>query len=243
MDIARKLSEGVASWLAYEFACDRASLFSERYMSVPIANILSVYYKAAVHAEFKHPILAPYAQGRGRRPEVDFAVVPEDNFPNAKAFVETKWLGRSDLKPEDILWDLLRLELVAHHDKADALFLLAGKKAHFNRFFASQSFIGKSSTTKNSKLLKLDNNRHGGVQVDNPSPARVTQFKSIFKAYQNLSFTTRLSTSTCQCFPAHCPNYSYQVFVWHVRSPPSTPRFEPASKWYYLKAADEAADE
>src|SRR4051794_21458402 len=117
MEPARILAQAAGAWLQYEFACGKANLFSERYMSVPIAEALGSIYKADIHSEFLHPVLAPHKSGRGRRPEVDFAVV--ETFPKIRAVVESKWVGRNGVSSEDVLWDLLRLETIASAEGAD----------------------------------------------------------------------------------------------------------------------------
>jgi hypothetical protein len=100
----------------------------KRYMSVPIANALFAIYKQEVRSEFLHPVLANAMTGPGRRPEVDFAVI--NNYPNLSCVVESKWLGANGLSVEEVLWDLLRLELVAHYAKVPAFFLLGGRRRH-----------------------------------------------------------------------------------------------------------------
>jgi len=140
MDPIRVLAQAVGAWLQYEFACGRSALFNERYLSVPIANALYSVYKDEVRSEYLHPVLAPAKRGPGRRPEVDFALV--HNYPHVSCVLESKWVGANGLTAEDILWDLLRLELIAYHTKAPAFFLLGGRRKHLERFFQSKAFLG-----------------------------------------------------------------------------------------------------
>jgi len=155
MDSIRVLAQSVGAWLQYEFACGRSTLFNERYMSVPIANALHSLYKHPVHSEYLHPVLAPAKVGPGRRPEVDFASVQK--FPSVSCVVESKWVGSNGLTASDILWDLLRLELIAHETGAPAFFVLAGRRKHLETFFQSKAFTGElTSRGKYRRLLKLD---------------------------------------------------------------------------------------
>jgi hypothetical protein len=206
-------------------------LFNERYMSVPIANVLYVAYKQDVHSEFLHPILAPEMKGRGRRPEVDFAVV--EDYPKLSCVLESKWLGPNGLSAEELLWDLLRLELIAHHTRADAFFLLAGKRRNIERFFKSKAFLGKEKNGKYRRLLKLDARRNARIRVDNPPKDRIEVFRKLFRPYQNVSFSSRITTSICHFYPKDCPTFQYQAYVWKVIKPSNTPRFKPSGHVLY----------
>src|ERR1039457_4681457 len=124
-DITR-LAQAVGAWLQYEFACNRSNLFNERYLSVAIADALYAIYKHEVRSEYLHPVLADHKLGPGRKPEVDFATV--HNYPAVTSVVESKWVGPAGLSAADILWDLLRLELIAHDSLAPAYFVLAGRR-------------------------------------------------------------------------------------------------------------------
>src|SRR5262245_51814972 len=140
METERLLAEGIGGWLQYEFACHRAGLFNERYLAVPISQVLNSVFGLPVHSEYVHPVLARERTGPGRRPEVDFAVVDSQGRP--RCVVESKWCGVNGLSAEQIIWDLLRLELVSEDTGADAYFLLAGRRKHLDRFFESKAFKG-----------------------------------------------------------------------------------------------------
>ena len=140
MDTGRLLAQGVGGWLLYEFCANRSRLFNERYLAMPIAQVLHAQYGYPVRSEFVHPVLAPTKVGPGRRPEIDFAVV--DDTSAIRCVVESKWCGVRGLATEDIIWDVLRLELVATSAGADAFFLLAGRRRHLEKFFESVAFKG-----------------------------------------------------------------------------------------------------
>lgn len=44
MKLVRRLVEGVGAWLQFETHCNRRGLFGERYLSVPIGQILGAVY-------------------------------------------------------------------------------------------------------------------------------------------------------------------------------------------------------
>src|SRR5262245_48191599 len=98
MDTERLLALGVGGWLQYEFACHRSGLFNERYLSVPISQVLNSVFGLPVRSEYVHPVLARERNGPGRRPEVDFAVVDAES--QLRCVVESKWCGPSGLSTE-----------------------------------------------------------------------------------------------------------------------------------------------
>jgi hypothetical protein len=140
MNLTQRLTEGVGAWLHFEFCCHRSGLFNERYLSAAVGQILTATYGDRVHAEFQHPILAPLMMHGGRRPSLDFAYC--ENYPKITLAVETKWAGSSHTTVESIIWDLIRLELVAHHHGAECIFILAGKHKDLMDFFATVKFTG-----------------------------------------------------------------------------------------------------
>src|SRR4051812_13014047 len=110
-NVQRRLSEGTASWLMYEFHCQRGDIFSEKYLATPVGQILASRYPGRVKTEENHPVLAG-AGTVGRPPQVDFVMTNVDG--TYSAVVESKWTGRSAISIGQLLWDLLRLELIAY---------------------------------------------------------------------------------------------------------------------------------
>jgi hypothetical protein len=232
------LAQAVGAWLQYEFACDRSNLFNERYLSVPIATALHAIYKDEVRSEYLHPVLGPAMTGPGRRPEVDFAAIR--TYPKVSCVLESKWIGSGQMNAGDILWDLLRLELIAHHTKSPAFFLLAGRRKHLEKFFLSKAFTGEpTSSGRIRPLLKLEGRPGGGnIRVDTPNSDRMSIFNKLFQSYQNISFTSQITTSAAQIYPADCPMYQYQACVWQVLAPAGIVRFSPRNNLHYrFKAA------
>ena len=143
MNITRKLTEGVGAWLHFEYCCGRSGLFDEKYLAAAVGQILSGTYQDRVIAEYPHPVLAPL-QSLGRRPAVDFVVC--ENYPRVTIAVESKWAGSSHTTPETVLWDLIRLELVAHAHGATGVFLIAGQRGDLDKLFFSTAFSGPKGT-------------------------------------------------------------------------------------------------
>lgn len=231
MDTERLLAEGIGGWLQYEFACHRSGLFNERYLSVPISQVLNAAFGLPVQSEYVHPVLARERTGPGRRPEVDFAIVDAQGL--LKCVVESKWCGADGLSAENIIWDLLRLELVSEDTGADAYFLLAGRKKHLDQFFESKAFKGTEHDGKFRRLLKLDGRRNPRLRVDNPPKDRLDAFRSVLMPYSSVEFPTRVSTSLCYSSPANPPKFHYQAYAWRVFAPKGTPRFKPGEHAAY----------
>ena len=231
MDISRHLAEGVGGWLMYEWSANRSGLFNERYMAVPIANVLHARYAQAVRGEFVHPVLAAEKKGAGRRPEVDFAVL--DDAGLILAVVESKWVGQDGLSADKVIWDLIRLELIAANANADAYFLLAGRRKYLESFFNSRAFKGKEKNGTFRRILKLGDYRNASLRIDTPPKDRVALYRELLQPYPGVSFTARLATSRCSVFPASAPMYQYQAYAWRVHSHESVPRFKPSTHKYY----------
>jgi hypothetical protein len=131
-------------------------------------------------------------------------------------------------RAEDVLWDLLRLELIAHDSQVPAYFVLAGRRKHLVSFFESKAFSG------NRYLLKLDHRSIGAIRVDSPNEDRRKIFAKLFRDYQDVSFSSRISTSVPAKYPEECPMYQYQAYAWRVPSP-DVPRFLPRNNTAYSR--------
>ena len=141
MKLTRRLVEGLGAWLQFEAHCNRRGLFSERYLSNPIGQILGAVYGSDVHAEEPHPALAGIWNGPGARPRLDFVAFKSDHVVAA---VESKWIGATRPSVRSVLWDLVRLALVAQHCDAQSTFLLGGRKRDLQRFFGTTAFLGET---------------------------------------------------------------------------------------------------
>ena len=156
-------------------------------------------------------------------------------YPDVTSVVESKWVGSDGLTAADVLWDLLRLELIAHDSQVPAYFILAGRRKHLDRFFHSKAFSGRpTSAGKYRYLLKLDKRSIGAIRVDSPNEDRRKIFAMLFRGYQDVSFPSRISTSAPAKYPELCPMYQYQAYAWRVLSP-NAPRFLPRNNRAYSR--------
>jgi hypothetical protein len=69
-----KIAEGLAAWLSYERRSGRENLFSEASLAHPLGDLLQYRFPGHVRGEVKHPVVAMFHTGPGKKPRVDFAV-------------------------------------------------------------------------------------------------------------------------------------------------------------------------
>jgi hypothetical protein len=232
MGPAKRLAQAVGAWLQFEFACNRSELFNERCMSASIASGLHAIYKQEVRSEYLHPVLAPLMLGRGRRPEVDFAVI--SRYPDITCVLESKWVGSSGVRLEDVAWDLLRLELVAHQSRAAAFFLMAGRRKHLEAFFESRAFLGRRTAAgKYRTILSLKKHPQPRIRIADALQDRKPLFRKVLELYQGLSFPIHISTSVAHVYPESCPMFQHQALVWQIHATVTTPRFLPRDHKFY----------
>jgi hypothetical protein len=196
---------------------------------------LNSVFGLPVSSEYVHPVLTRERSGPGRRPEVDFAVV--DSARQIKCVVESKWCGKLGLTTEQLIWDILRLELVSEDTGAAAYFLLAGRKKHLDAFFESKAFKGAERGGHFRRLLKLDRRKNPRIRVDNPPRDRLSAFRNVLLPYSRIDFPSRISTSLCYVYPSDASTFQYQAYAWRVFAPPGTPRFRPAHNKAYSELA------
>lgn len=232
MDLARKLAEGTGAWLQYQYACHNSGLFSERFLAEPIGRILSATTTERVVAEYPHPVLAPLATGRGAKPSVDFVV--QDPYPKIRVAVESKWLGRTSPGVGAIMWDLIRLEMIAHAEGADCFFLLGGQKRKLDAYFRQESFAAKhphGPVLHAYKNLKLE------VTLAATVPHRIRMMKKLFAEHQNVAFPHKFIARRTDPFPADCKANQYQIYVWHISSKTRRDIFYPKNSKHYAVEA------
>lgn len=233
MWLGRKLVNGVGGWLQFEFNCHRSEVFSEKYLSVPIGQILSSAYGTHAYAEFKHPLLAAMSKAAGRRPEIDFVVC--DTYPKIKVAIETKWVGQDGLRLDSVIWDLLRLEMLCHHFKTEAWFVLGGKKKHIDAFMSTKSFRGKLKNGRTRPLLKPPGGRGLALRLHQPPPCRIPTLKRLFKSRElgEMEIPWRIAVRSAGCFPEECKASEYQVYAWEIRSVLNRHTFKPSNHAFY----------
>lgn len=134
--IQEKLTKGLAGWLSFERYCNHVGVFSEKYLTKPIADILIGTHGSYVLAELNHDLLR---NAKGRPRQVDFGVLDQGTDRPALA-IETKWIWGGALHHGRLLYDMIRLELLAHHHGAECYTVLAGRKKDLVKWFDHDRF-------------------------------------------------------------------------------------------------------
>jgi len=224
MKIERRLSEGIGGWLTYETHCNKAGLFSERYLSFPIGQILNSVYGSNVHSEYIHPVLKEFVSGRGAKPKIDFAVLDNEGFPTLA--IESKWVGDSTPSVESILWDLVRLELLSRRFGTSCIFLIAGKRKRLEALFQSEDFT-LSKTARREAILSTTSRALCHLNLVSTDPHLTELWRPILAKWKTLGFPSKIGTQLFNPFPKECTLEQHQVFGWRVNSPPNQTVFRP----------------
>jgi hypothetical protein len=233
MWFGRKLAQGVGGWLQFEYHCHRSEVFSEKYLSVPIGQVLAAAHGTHAYAEFKHPLLSALSKAAGRRPEIDFVVC--DTYPNIKVAVESKWVGKDGLNLGSVIWDLIRLEMLHHHYGAEAYFILGGRKRYIDKFMSTKPFVGKTKTGQPRPVLRKPGQRSIGLRLHSAPMARIKTLKKLFatKDVGDLDVPERIGARSAGCFPTDCRAKEYQIYVWEVTSATQRNTFKPSNHAFY----------
>ena len=215
----------------FEYTCNRSGLFNEHYLSVAVGQILNSTLGPRVLSEFDHPILSPLMSGPGRRPALDFVYC--ENYPKIKVAVETKWAGSANTTPASIIWDLIRLELVAHHHNANCIFLLAGKRCDLESLFRDKDFSGPPKTPGCTPILSSTKNSQLKLSLLPDKHYRNPLLRSVFSRCQNVTMPHKIVTRRADPFPISCPLNQFQVYAWEVRSAPNRAEFVPGKNKHF----------
>jgi len=230
MNIKRKLSEGVSSWLMFEFHSNRGRLFSEKYLTTPIGHILSGVYENQVSAELIHPILNSNKTWAGRPPQIDFGIQQDNQI---KIAVESKWIGKTSIGVGDIIWDLIRLELLHYNYQTTCFFVLGGQKKKLQLLFENERFQEENSDGHKRPVLRLKKERKQSIRLDSPPPKRALLIKDKMNQYKNVLMPSGIVSGYPECHPKICRNSDYQVYVWEISSYMAKPRFYPKDNEHY----------
>lgn len=230
LKIERRLSEGIAGWLFFEEHCNKTGLFSERYLSFPIGQILSSVYGSNVHSEYIHPIISSFSKGRGAKPKVDFAVLDENKKPTLA--IETKWIGQSVPSIQSVLWDIIRLESLAREYNTSCIFILGGRKKHLEEFFKNDDFTLKNAITPNpilsTKFLGLKS-----LSIISTDPTVVELWRPLMLKWRDMKMPSKIGTQLFKPFPEVCKSDQFQIYSWRIFSYSNKTIFIPRNTKYY----------
>jgi hypothetical protein len=211
--LRQKISEGLTTWLRFEELCGRGGLFSESYLSLPIAQLLAANIQGEVKGEVNHPVLNSPPRP-GRPAQLDFVVY---NASKPILCVETKWADDSLVSVRDVVWDCVRLELAAHFYQCDAMFILAGKRARIEKMLLSKAFNPKTKTEKPSLVMGLNGGGRASVTIKAASGIVSKPLHAILQSYPNVNFATKYVCEQGSQIPKESMGDAYTSIVWNIR--------------------------
>ncbi len=218
--LRRSISEGLASWLAFEYHCGRDGLFSERYLALPMAQLLSKNTAGTVIAEHNHPVLS-IDGADGRSPQLDFIIRENEKVTLA---VETKW-ARPGISIRDVIWDCVRLELAAYHYSCEAIFVLAGARAKVDHLLASPSFNPTNRRGKPSQVLGLNGMGRYSVNIQSPKWAFGKALHRQLNVYPHVAYPRSFVCGQGTQVPKAASANTYTAAVWHIQPEARGKRF------------------
>lgn len=213
-EIRLALSEGISSWLRFEHHAGREELFSERYLALPIGQILQHCLGGKVTGESNHPVLTTPGKA-GRAPQLDFIVT--DGTKGVVLVVESKWAAKVGVSIADVLWDCVRLELAAHHYGCDAMFILAGTRKQVDIVLKSRSFSTKNSRLKPTYVLNLHGSGKYSVKINSFEEAYIVPLHNVFRNYPGVLWPSELVCGSGTQVPQLASANSYTAVVWHIK--------------------------
>jgi len=129
----KRLTRAVHRWLSFQRMCGRSMVFSESYLSQPIAEFISNHHPGKIKPELNHPQFAKLSSGRPK--QVDFALLTR-NTADVECVIESKWIADIPYSKQAILDDLLRLECFRDPNRhVSRYFLVGGLLDHFDTNF------------------------------------------------------------------------------------------------------------
>jgi hypothetical protein len=221
---ATSLGAAVHYWLSFQLLCGREQIFSEAYLSQPIAEFLSEHFRGHIHSEANHPLYKPK---NGRPRQVDFALLRlhKQDFTSV---IECKWVTDRDTSKQAIVDDLLRLECIRNESfSVDRYFLLAGKTGDLEEHFWSLK-CGKGRQSVPFAGYFFDDKlsltpRKVPIKVGSP-PSIAPLFSEYEKDFGEPAPSTMYTTLLFRS-PA---NEKICVLVWKVGSAPGSQAIGPA---------------
>lgn len=215
MSDERRIAEGIASWLHFEFCCCRGKVLDESALKSSVSQLLGslpATRGALVYSNYAHPDLRRRFK-TGRKPEVDYAVVYKhgpDSTPSVEYAVECKWADSSHTNGSRIVKDFLRL--VALHNlsgkRTECFFVLAGSIVNLKKTLSLDIF---RTANPKSKLIPKQRGM-GKVKIsDMPSTVQSGAI-SLFPSIQEFSVNC-----TGKVFDQQdIKELTFQAIVWRI---------------------------
>jgi hypothetical protein len=222
----KRLAQVVHRWLSFQRLCGRSMVFSESYLSQPIAEFLSAHHTGRIAPERNHPIFANLSSGRPK--QVDFALLTRDTGA-VECVIEAKWARDTAYPKQPILDDLLRLECFRDPTRhVLRYFLMCGLKTHMDNNFLSLRYRD-SGTNKSfiTELLDLQSKSATKIVEVFLTTGALRKFYSKFESEFRVEVPRRFKTTLLDVRNSD----GIAVYLWQVESTKNRRTFSPATEW------------
>ena len=125
-----------------------------------------------------------------------------------------------------ILWDLIRLELIANATGGRCLFILGGTRQRLEAVFHEAAFSDANARPHRRPMLRYDNNVPTVKE-------RIPLLKKLFREHQNFDFPEKIVSRRTAPFPTDPKPRHYQVYTWEILPATNRRTFRPANSRYY----------
>lgn len=220
-DIRHILSGGLSSWLEFEKAAGRSGLFSEKYMALPISQLLSHNMNGRVVAETNHPVLSGRGV-RGRPPQLDFTIHKGDKVI---ACIESKWIGTTEVTIGDVIWDCVRLEIAANAYGCDGIFVLAGRIGSLNAVLSSERFQSENRRGNVSPIMNIYGKGKWSINTQTTKHSYSKKLREYMSRYSEVDFPQSVICGNGIQVNRGADRETYVAAAWTVRPERANPRF------------------
>jgi hypothetical protein len=161
----------------------------------------------------QRPIQREVSNGPGKRPAIDFVVFGD--YPKVEIAVESKWFGKTNVAIEDIVWDLVRLELLAN-EGARCLFVMGGKRRSLDALFGNPAFAKGTSNRRKKPFLHHRSNTLHTIAIGPIDKKKLGILSPMFEKFPDLEFPFLIVTRRTAPSPENTNIEGYQVYVWEI---------------------------
>jgi len=142
--------------------------------------------------------------------------------------IETKWCGDTLPTASSVVWDLIRLELLAAAYGTQCFFLLAGQHKQTHKFFQSVAFNEK----KGRAILSRRKEQYR-LKLNEPKQDRVKNFKDAIRSSGNTLIPCSVMTQCVGPYPKNLEGMGFEVYIWYVQPSDKRDTFDPTKHYLY----------
>jgi hypothetical protein len=217
----KRLARAVHRWLSFQRMCGRSMMFSEHYLSQPIAEFISFRHTGRIRPEFNHPAFATLLPGRPK--QVDFALLTP-NTQDVECVIEAKWVRDTSYPKQAILDDLLRLECFRDQNRhVRRYFLVGGLQTNLDANFLGLRYQD-SGITRRFLTRLLDSKPQSPTKVVNIFGASGA-LRDFYRKFQNRYGVQAIPKKFKTTLLGSERADGIAVYLWQIESQPNRSLF------------------